>query len=495
MSRSAVRLRCTWFGRAVLPAYAIISLTASALANAQCSPQEQAKFTASDAAAGDNFGIRVDLSGDTAIVGAYADDHAGGIDAGSAYVFVRSGGIWTEQAKLIASDAAAGDFFGLAVAVAGDTAVIGARQDDHAAGTDAGSAYVFVRTGGIWTQQAKLIASDATANDNFGWSVALSGDTIVVGSFQDDNAGGTDAGSAYVFVRAGSLWSEQAKLTATDAAATDKFGYSVVVSGDTAIISAYLDDDGGPSSGSAYVFVRSGGIWSQQAKLTASDAASGDLFGTSVALSGETAVIGAGRDTHSGLVNAGSAYVFVRSGVAWTQQAKLTATDAASLDFFGDSVALSNDTALVGADGDDRVGGTNDGSAYLFTRSGTSWTPQAKLTASDAAINDTYGISVAMSAGTAIIGAHRDDHAGGADAGSAYAYVLGCAVVCCSGDFSEDNVVTDADIHDFVSALLASGACPTPPECCPGDFNSDQVVDGADITGFVMRLFSGGACP
>jgi len=283
-------------------------------AQAQCSPQELAKLLASDAAAGDWFGRSVSVSGDTAVMGAHSDDHAGGTDAGSAYVFVRTAGGWTQQAKLTASDAAASDYFGVSVSVSGDTAVIGANGDDHAGGTDAGSAYVFVRSGGVWTQQAKLTASDAAASDVFGFSVSVSGDTAVIGANYDDHAGGGNAGSAYVFVKPSGGWqnmTQTAKLTASDAVADDYFGYSVSVSGDTAVIGAYSDTHaGGGQAGSAYVFVGAGGVWSQQTKLTASDAATGDYFGLSVSVSGDMAVVGADGDDHAGGGQAGSAYAF-----------------------------------------------------------------------------------------------------------------------------------------------------------------------------------------
>jgi hypothetical protein len=185
-----------------------VSLTAAVIflawgpltpARGQCSPQELAKLIASDAAANDQLGISVAVSGDTAVVGAFWDDHAGGGDAGSAYVFVRAGGVWTEQAKLTASDAAAEERFGGSVAVSGDTVVVGAFWSSHV-GWTAGSAYVFVRAGGVWTEQAQLTASDAAGSDLFGYSIAVSGDTAVVGARFDDHAGGTDAGSAYVFL-------------------------------------------------------------------------------------------------------------------------------------------------------------------------------------------------------------------------------------------------------------------------------------------------------
>ncbi|MCG6975904.1 MAG: FG-GAP repeat protein, partial [Acidiferrobacterales bacterium] len=193
-----------------------------------------------------------------------------------------------EAQKLIASDGAAGDQFGRSVSVSGDTAVVGAYAKD----SSRGAAYVFTRTGDTWSYQAKLIAEDGVANDLFGFSVSVSGDTAIISAHSDDD-NGNSSGSAYVFTRSGSVWSQQAKLIAGDAAANDLFGVSVSVSGDTAVIGASLNDDNGNASGSAYVFTRSGGVWSQQAKLLAADGAANDQFGRSVSVSGDTAVVGA----------------------------------------------------------------------------------------------------------------------------------------------------------------------------------------------------------
>lgn len=464
----------------------------------QCDPQELSRLIATDAAAGDQFGSSVAVDGDTAVVGAYFDDLPGGIDHGSAYVFVRTGGVWTQQAKLTASDAATQDNFGVSVAISGDTVVVGAWGASVAGISNAGAAYVFVRAGTAWTQQQKLIASDLAVADVFGWSVEVSGDTAMVGARSAAVAGMSNAGAAYVFTRAGAVWSQQQKLTASDAAGGDQFGWSVQVSGDTAVLSAHKDDHSGFSdAGSAYVFVRSGTVWTEQAKVISSDPANGDLFGESVALSGDTTVIGGHTDDlPGGLTNAGSAFVFVRSGSNWTQQAKLIASDALNTDNFGYSVALSGDVALVGALRDDHAGGDNAGSAYVFVRSGGVWAEQAQLIASDAADDDFFGNSVALSGDTALIGAWEDNHAGGANAGAAYVFDLGCtSTACCAGDFDGDNIVTDADVPDFIAELLAGAACPAPPACCPGDFNSDELVDGADTAGFLAKLFSGGACP
>jgi hypothetical protein len=232
----------------------------------------------------------VAVDGDTVVVGADEDDDQGSL-SGSAYVFVRNGGSWAQQAKLTASGGVSGDRFGRSVALKGETVFIASQGDDDL-GNQSGAVYVFGRTGVTWTQQAKLTASDAAAFDTFGASVALEGDTALIGAFGDDDKGAI-SGSVYVFRRNGNVWSEQAKLTASDGAAFDSFGSSVALDGNTALIGAVADDDKGPSSGSAYVFTRTGGTWSQQAKLTASDGAAQDLFGFAVGLSGDTAFISA----------------------------------------------------------------------------------------------------------------------------------------------------------------------------------------------------------
>ena len=386
-------------------------------------PVEVAKLLADDGATNDFFGFSVALSGDTAVIGAFRDsDDVKGVDSGSAYVFTRSGTNWSQQAKLTADDGAANDTFGGNVALSGDTAVIGAlRDDDEVNGVDSGSAYVFTRSGTSWSQQAKLTADDGAAGDEFGYSVALSGDTAVIGAARDDDdVNGVASGSAYVFTRSGTNWSQKAKLTADDGAAGNVFGISVALFDDTAVIGADLDDNKGNNSGAAYVFTRSGSTWSQQAKLTADDGAADDIFGIRVALSGDTAVIGAARDDDKG-DNSGAAYVFIRSGTTWSQQAKLTAADGAANDRFGTRVALSGNTAVIGAILDDDKC-DNSGSAYVFTRSGTSWSQQAKLTAADGTADDVFGWSVALSGDTAVIGAPTSIFVFPGGTGSAYVF-------------------------------------------------------------------------
>jgi len=317
-------------------------------------------------------------------------------------------GNWTQIQKLLASDGESNDNFGCSVSLYGDTVLIGAYGYDNAQG----SAYVFTRTGTTWTQQAKLLASDGAEGDWFGTSVALNGDTAFIGAYHD-NDHGILSGSAYVFTRTGTTWSQQAKLLASDGAVGDYFGCSVSLYGDTALIGAYGYDN---AQGSAYVFTRTGTTWTQQAKLLASNGTYNDEFGCSVALDNDTALIGALSVDDKGF-NSGSAYVFNRTETTWTQQAKLLASDGKALDVFGCSVSLYGDTALIGAYGDDNT----RGSAYVFTRTGTTWTQQAKLLASDGTQGKQFGSSVALDNDTALIG-EPNDFDNGAYSGSAYLF-------------------------------------------------------------------------
>ncbi len=379
----------------------------------------QQKLEPSDAAEGDEFGVSVAISGETVVVGASRDDGAAGGNQGSAYVFVRSGGIWIEQQKLVAPDGEASVFFGTSVAISGETVVVGAFGDEFGL---AGSAYVFVRSGGVWSLQRKL--EDPDGEDGFfGNSVAISGETVVVGAVGDDGAAGDRQGSAYVFVRSGGDWSLQQKLVAPDAVAGDRLGASVAISGETIVVGADNDDgEAGFTQGSAYVFVRSGGAWGLQKKLEASDAGDGDFFGASVAISGETVVVGAFGDDRTE-PNQGAAYLFVRNGGVWTQQQKLVAPDAVVFNEFGVSVTISGETAVVG-ELDDGAAGGNQGSAYVFVRRGGVWSLEQKLEASDAAANDRFGASVAISGETVVVGAEGDDGVAGGSQGSAFVFVV-----------------------------------------------------------------------
>ena len=387
------------------------------------------KLTASDAATGDHFGTLFsdgNVSGDTAIIGAYMDDHDGLVDAGSAYVFTLSGGTWTEQEKLTASDAAAGDHFGRFVVISGDVAIITSYQDDHSDFEDAGSAYVFTNVGGTWTEQQKLTAPVPADFHRFGWNAAISGDTLVIGACNWD-AAYLHEGSAYVFTRNGETWSLQQVLTASDGAISNLFGYFTVISGDLLVVGAPWDDHGQSglvSAGAAYVFTRTENTWTEQQKLIASDdPAEWDNFGRCVSISNDTMMIGAQWDD-SPRPDDGSVYVFNRIGGIWTEQQKLTASDPGYWDNFGSSVVVSGDTAVVSSIADDVSGYNDGGSIYLFTRVGGTWTERRKVTASDKDYYDHFGWGLPMSGGTLLTGAPDDDHSSLEDAGSVYGYRL-----------------------------------------------------------------------
>ena len=389
-------------------------------ASAAWSPRELVsalnKLTASDGAAGDRLGLDVSVYGDTALVGAHLNDDRGSA-SGSAYILTRSGTTWTMGAKLTASDGAANDQLGWTVSLSGGTALVGAPNDDDR-GADSGSAYLYVRSGATWSQQARLTASDGVAGDKFGGTVSLSGDRALVGAMFDDDRG-ADSGSAYLFTRSGATWSQASKLTATDGAAGDHLGKDVSLSGGVALVGAEHDDDRGVDSGSAYIFASAGTVWSQQKKLTAADGASSDAFGSSVALSVDRAVVGAYYDDDRG-TDSGSAYIFQRSGSTWSQASKLTATDGAAGDLFGLPVSLSGDAAVVGARSDDDRG-NDSGSAYLFTRVGSSWSQLGKLTAWDVEALVQYGVGVAVDGGTAMVTAWGDGDKGG-NSGAVYVH-------------------------------------------------------------------------
>jgi hypothetical protein len=386
---------------------------------------ETSKLLAADGAAGDDFGFSVSIDSNTAIAGAWAGNVGTNSNQGSVYVFFRTGTAWTLQQKLTASDGAENDGFGVSVAIDGDTIIVGAWHDNVGINIGQGSAYVFTRSGTTWTEQQKLLASDGLETDNFGKSVAIDGNTAIIGAPQDDVDNHGESGSAYVFVRSGTVWTQQAHLFASDGAHQDIF-YAVAISGDTALVGAYGDDIGANGNqGSAYVFVRSGTVWTQQQKLTASDGAAGDSFGNggwSVAIDGNTAVIGATQDDVGGNMDQGSAYVFVRSGTTWTEQAHLFSPDGATLSNFG-SVAIEGNTILAGGSGTNIGLNQGVGAAYVFVRNGTVWTMQKQLIASDGAEADHLGFSVAISGNKIFAGAYQANIGTANDQGTAYVFI------------------------------------------------------------------------
>ncbi|SEM36680.1 FG-GAP repeat-containing protein [Stigmatella aurantiaca] len=386
-------------------------VTLAALAEdamAQGSPElvPQQRLVAGDTVAYDLFGFSVSYSGDTIVVGAPYSDHSDrGSASGSAYVFVRTGKTWSLQQKLTAEDGAPGDLFGYAVAVHGNTAVVGAPLDDDS-GTDSGSAYVFVRSGTVWTQQQKLTSPGTAAGDVFGHAVTVYGESAAIGAPHDGTAG-SRSGAAYVFTRSGASWTQQQKLTAPDAAAEVRFGFSLSLNGTAVLIGAPYDSGNGGGSGAAYVFARSGAAWSQQQKLSPPDAAEDNLVGFSVALNGGTAVLGApfGSDKAHG---PGSAYVYARGGAGWVQQQKFTAAENSQGNLFGYSVALSGEQAVATSPGDD-ADALNGGSVHVFARSGSLWNERQRVSVRASAENDRTGHSVALGEELLVVGSPGED--------------------------------------------------------------------------------------
>ena len=404
---------------------------------------QAAKIIADDGVAYDGFGDRsMAADGDIIVVGAYMasgcrtssptgapsprptggsgdedededDYYYYGDDcraSGAVYLFrTTDGGItYAQVAKLTASDAAANDRFGISVAIDGNTIVIGAYY--KSSGT--GAVYVFRTSdgGATYDEIAKLTAADAASGDYFGYSVAIDGNTVVVGAYYDDD-GGSSSGSVYIFHTSdgGATYDEVAKLTASDAASYDYFGYSVAIAGGTVVVSAYRDDDGGSSSGSVYIFHTSdgGATYDEVAKLTASDAASYDYFGYSVAIAGGTVVVGAYYKSSG----RGAVYVFRTSdgGATYDELTKLTADDASHYDYFGYSVAIQGDKIAVGASS--REDGR--GSAYIFLTSDGGATYQAAMLMADDAVSyEEFGKSVALAGGLVVVGSEGERRSG-----------------------------------------------------------------------------------
>ena len=403
---------------------------------------EVKKLTASDGAIEDHFGWSMSISGDVIVVGARFDDDGASSDEGSAYIFERNRGgteNWGEVTKLTASDGTEFDNFGYSVSISGDVLVVGAPFDYVSAKVYQGSAYVFERnTGGAdnWGQVTKLTASDGLATDFFGISVSISGDVLVIGADSDDIGVNSNQGSAYVFERntgGADNWGQVIKLTASDGATIDRFGRSVSISGDVLVVGVQFDDVGANvDQGSAYVFERNTGgadNWGQVTKQTSSDGAADDCFGVSVSISGDVLVVGADSDDIGVNSNQGSAYVFERNtGGAdnWGQVIKLTASDGAAIDRFGVSISISGDVLVVGTPYDNVGANVDQGSAYVFERNtggADTWGQVTKQTASDGAVSDNFGYSVSISGDVLVVGAPYDD-ATSFDQGSAYVFKL-----------------------------------------------------------------------
>ncbi|MEM7202272.1 MAG: FG-GAP repeat protein [Planctomycetota bacterium] len=385
----------------------------AATAPAQCSPQQLQKLLASDGAAGDKFGFSVAFDGTTAVAGSFGHGHAAPC-AGAAYVFARSGRLWIETTELRGSGTDVGDHFGNAVDVDGDTIVVGAREDDPVAG-NSGAAYVFVRQGSSWVEQQKIFPADGASTDLFGYAVALDGDTLAVGA----KGVLAETGAVYVWVRSGGVWTQQQKLEASDGQSRDGFGWSVALEDETLVTGAIGDDDQGDRAGAAYVFTRAGSTWIERQKLFGSDAAASQNFGKSMAMQAGTLLIGTPGASDFGQAS-GAAYVFAGSFGSWKETQKLLAIDGRTNAQFGEDVALDGNIAVVGAWNDSAYSSAT-GSAYVYTRNLATWSHSVKLIADDAQPSDNFGGALGLRDGTVFAGAQNTDDQGD-NSGACYVF-------------------------------------------------------------------------
>ena len=434
----------------------------------------------------DGFGFAVAVSGERAVIRAKFWEGPGG----AARIYERSGANWSWVAELVADDHAPGTGFANALAIDADRVVVGAKWD-HVHEVMTGSAYVFEYGEGSWSQVAKLIADDGAEGDFFGSSVAISGDYAVVGAIYDG------PGSAYVFERQlEGEWVQAQKLTASDGQRGDEFGKSVAVSGDVIVVGAWCDDDLGWNAGAGYVFEReTDGTWLEVGKLLPSDGLFLAGIGRSVALDGDRALIGApGADGE--VQSSGAAYVFGRTRDGdWLELDKLAASDGQVADNFGFSLALSGNVAVIGAR-KDADNGTASGSAYVFVREwdGT-WTQVGKLLPDDGEPWDYFGNSVAVSGNIGVVGMWPNDPNNPPKPGKAYIYAVGpdededgIMDACeCPGDLNKDWIVDHSDL----GILLGDWGCTVGD--CPGDADADGDTDHSDL-GLLLANW-GEVCP
>ncbi len=443
----------------------IVSLCFRGLCLAELTLAEQQKLTAMDGERLDKFGHAVAISGNFAIVGAYGDDDHGDA-SGSAHIYFHNGTTWEYRQKLTVSQGQGLEKFGFAVDISGNLAIVGAFGE-NGEGSPKGSAYIFSFDGSNWSQTQMLVAGDGLAWDSFGQAVSISGHSALVGA-PGDSSLGDSSGCAYLFTFNGTTWDQGVQLAANDAAGWDRFGNSVSLSGDLAIVGAPGDNEGGNASGSAYIFSFEQSSWVQIEKLMASDGSGWDKFGHSVDIVQNSLIVGA-PGVNQNNVSTGAAYLFSFDGNSWVEMQKITAADGLNADYFGHSTAIYGNLAIVGAYGADAVG-ISSGAAYVFSFDGAHWREESKILAKDGIASDYFGKSVALSEDFLFVGAYGNDDkgetAGAAFSSSIENYTNNESPVMTSPDsisVAENSAVvltveaTDGDL-DTVSFSLSGGA-------------------------------------
>lgn len=452
---------------------------------------EKQKIIASDRNSFDDFAYSVSVSGNYAVVGAQNEDEDSSgsnllVDAGSVYVFEKDGsGNWIEKQKLVPVHRHSGDKFGQSVSINGDYVVVGAYLHDRDANNqdnkdNAGAAFIFKRAAnGVWSEVTKLVAPNRKVNDWFGWSVAISGNYVVVGAVnEDEDINETNfidgSGSAYVFENSGNdSWNFVKKITASERNSFDSFGHSVAIDGNHIVVGAYQEDEDTTNSntvsdaGAAYIFERNnGGVWSQTSKIVPTNRKSGDWFAYSVSIKNDFVLVGAFQEDEdennsNTMASAGAAYVFQKNGTSWTQKHKLVAFDRLTQDRFGISVSISDDYAIIGAHFEDHNSQEMDyfekaGSAYIYKKDANgNWNYNQKIVASDRNKDDWFGWSVATDNNICLVGAYQEDEdAANANtkqvAGSAYLFETSATASLNKANVLNDVLVYPNPVKDFI---------------------------------------------
>jgi Calx-beta domain/FG-GAP repeat/Domain of unknown function (DUF4214) len=454
---------------------------------------EQQQLVAGDGTAFDNFGSAVAISGNTAIVGAFRQPSQN--DRGAAYVYVGSGGSWSQQQKLVPGDVINGFRTGWAVAIDGDTAVVSAPRHSVNGALQVGVVYIYVRSGTTWTIQQQLTASDGVSFDEFGSAVAIKGNTVLIGAWLAKIGSSTSQGAVYVFTRSGTTWTQQQKLTAGDGLSGDQFGGAIGLTNDSAVIGARQDlgcNGCNVGPGKAYVFVRSGSIWSQQQKLTASDGLNTDAFGSAVAIDRDTVAVGAYHNDESPTTSdRGAVYVFVRSGTTWSQQQKLRGSigngGGGGFDhLFGEAVAVSGDTLVAGAPGWTQQPDNHRGKVFVFDRSGGAWTEREGFQAPNTQLNTDFGQVLALNGDSFIVGAPGDNIGSNNAQGDAFAFGTGHTLSIADAGVTEGNSGTTS--ASFTVTLSAVETHPVLVDYATADGTATGGSDYVAISGTLTFL-------
>lgn len=447
-------------------------------------PTHLARLFASDGAQGDRFGNAVDLCNDTLIVGSEFADN-GGISRGAAYLFRNGESGWAHIATLTASDAEDHDEFGNDVAIDGDTVIVGAMRERDG-GYESGAAYVFREIAGSWQQIAKLVANDAAPYDQFGFSVDISGTTAVVGMFEAPN-GEAHGGGAYIFQEMDGTWQQVAKLTDEEAASDDYFGYSVAVDGSRIMIGSIVKGPPDNRKGAVFAYRNANGVWLPDGVISREDGAMYDEFGCDVRIDGDRAVIGAFQTDIEGVINAGAAYEYRRAPDGWLLSRTFVADPPVSGGYFGYRVALSGRTAAFGSNRSSNMP-NSPGAAYIFREIGGDWTLTATLSGQPSFLSDYFGLIVGLDGRTAVVSAMNED-AVASRSGAVHLFSVVPASTDCNANLVPDDCEPPlGTIADFVAALLSASADPF--DICILDGDDSGSLDGQDVAPFVTRLLT-----